>query len=64
MLQEVAENSTFTRQATKLFSEDEKRELINFLARNPLAGDHLTSDERQRASALAATPETTLKGTT
>ena len=38
-MQTVAETPTFTRQADKLFSEDEKRELINFLAENPLVGD-------------------------
>jgi len=38
-VQTVAETPTFTRQADKLFSEDEKRELINLLAENPLAGD-------------------------
>lgn len=35
----VAEAPIFTRQTEKLFSEDEKRELIDFLAENPLAGD-------------------------
>ena len=39
MMQTVAETPTFARQADKLFSEDERRELINFLAENPLAGD-------------------------
>ena len=29
------------RQADKLFSQDEKRELIDFLAKNPLAGDKI-----------------------
>ena len=38
-MQTVAETPTFTRQASKLFTEDEKRELIDFLAANPLAGD-------------------------
>lgn len=38
-VQTVAETPTFTRQADKLFSEDEKRELINLLAENPLTGD-------------------------
>jgi len=38
MIQTVAETPTFTRQAEKLFSEDEKQELIEFLAVNPLAG--------------------------
>ena len=38
-MQTVAETPTFTRQADKLLSEDEKRQLIDFLAENPLAGD-------------------------
>ncbi len=40
-MQTVAETPTFSRQADKLFREDEKRELINFLAENPLAGDEI-----------------------
>ena len=40
-MQTVAETPTFSRQADKLFSEDEKRELIDFLAENPLAGDEI-----------------------
>ena len=40
-MQTVAETPTFTRQAHKLFTEDEKRELIDLLATNPLAGDVL-----------------------
>ena len=39
LMQTVAETPTFTRQASKLFTEDEKGELIDFLAANPLAGD-------------------------
>ena len=35
----MAETPTFCRQAEKLFSEDEKHELISFLAENPLTGD-------------------------
>lgn len=35
----VAEAPTFTRQAEKLFDENEKAELISFLADNPLSGD-------------------------
>ena len=35
----VAETPTFSRQASKLFTVDEKQELIDFLAANPLAGD-------------------------
>ena len=37
----VAETPTFTRQADRLFSEDERRELIDLLAENPLAGDEI-----------------------
>lgn len=40
-MQTVVETPTFMRQADKLFSEDEKRELIDFLAKNPLAGDKI-----------------------
>ena len=39
VMQTVAETPTFTRQASKLFDEDEKRELIDFLAANPFAGE-------------------------
>ncbi|MYG80968.1 MAG: addiction module toxin RelE [Gemmatimonadetes bacterium] len=38
-MQTVAETPTFSRQADKLFSEDERRELIDYLAENPSAGD-------------------------
>ena len=37
-MQTVAETPTFTRQSEKIFGADEKRALIDFLARNPLAG--------------------------
>ena len=40
-MQTVAEVPIFSRQTEKLFSEDEKRELIDFLAENPLAGDEI-----------------------
>jgi len=40
-MQTVAETPTFTRQAEKLFSEEEKRDLIDFLAENPLARDEI-----------------------
>ena len=40
-MQTVAETPTFARQADKLFSEDEKRAVIDFLAENPLAGDEV-----------------------
>ncbi len=38
-MQTVVETPTFIRQTDKLLSEDEKRDLIDFLAKNPLAGD-------------------------
>ena len=38
-MQTVAETPTFTRQTEKLFTENEKQELIAFLAENPQAGD-------------------------
>lgn len=41
-MQVVVETSTFTRQAEKLFSDDEKVEVINFLAANPYLGDEIT----------------------
>jgi mRNA-degrading endonuclease RelE of RelBE toxin-antitoxin system len=37
----VVETPTFSRQADKLFSEDDKRELIDLLAASPLAGDEI-----------------------
>ena len=37
-MQTVAETPTFTRQAEKLFSEQERRELIDHLGENPMAG--------------------------
>ena len=37
----VAEIPTFSRQADKLFSEDERRELIGHLASDPLAGEEI-----------------------
>ena len=37
----VAETPIFSRQADKLFSEGERRELIEFLAEHPLAGDEI-----------------------
>ena len=40
-VQAVAETPTFSRQADKLFSGDERRELIDHLANNPLAGDEI-----------------------
>jgi len=37
----VAEIPTFSHQADKLFNEDERRKLIDYLAEHPLAGDEI-----------------------
>lgn len=39
VMQTVVELPAFIKQAAKLFSEDERKELIDFLAYNPLVGD-------------------------
>jgi hypothetical protein len=41
-MQVVVETSIFTRQAEKLFSDDEKMEVISYLAANPYLGDEIT----------------------
>ena len=38
-MQTVAETPTFTKQADKLFRDAEKKDIIDFLANNPEAGD-------------------------
>ncbi len=53
-MQTVAETPTFSRQADKLFSEDERRELIDFLAANPLAGDEIPGTGGVRKLRFAA----------
>lgn len=53
-MQTVAETPTFSRQTEKLFSEDEKRELIDFLAENPLAGDEIPGTGGVRKVRFAA----------
>ena len=53
-VQSVAETPIFTRQTEKLFSEDEKRELIDFLAENPLAGDEIPGTGGVRKVRFAA----------
>ena len=53
-MQTVAETPTFTRQADKLFSEDERRELIDYLAENPLAGDRIPGTGGVRKLRFAA----------
>ena len=55
-MQTVVETPTFMRQADKLFSEDERRELIDFLAKTDL-----TPNERRVVSALAAALKATRK---
>ena len=54
-MQTVAETPTFSRQADKIFNEDEKRELIAFLAQNPLAGDEIRGTGGVRKLRFAAT---------
>ncbi len=53
-MQSVAETPIFTRQTEKLFTEEEKRELINFLAENPLAGDEIPGTGGVRKVRFAA----------
>lgn len=40
-MQTVAEMPLFIRQAAELFNEEEHKELIDFLAANPQAGDEI-----------------------
>lgn len=54
VMQTVAETPIFSRQTEKLFSEDEKRELIDFLAENPLAGDEIPGTGGVRKVRFAA----------
>jgi len=54
-VQTVAETPTFTQQAAKLFDEEEKQELITFLAENPLAGDVIPGTGGVRKLRFAAT---------
>ena len=44
----------FSRQADKLFNEEERRELIDFLAENPLAGDRIPGTGGVRKLRFAA----------
>lgn len=53
-MQSVAETPIFTRQAEKLFTEDEKIELVDFLAENPLAGDEIPGTGEVRKVRFAA----------
>ena len=53
-MQTVAETPIFTWQADKLFSEDEKRLLIEFLAQNPLSVDEIPGTGGVRKVRFAA----------
>ena len=53
-MQTVVETPTFSRQADKLFREEEKRELIDYLAMNPLAGDEIPGTGGVRKVCFAA----------
>ncbi|MEM1377979.1 MAG: type II toxin-antitoxin system RelE/ParE family toxin [Pseudomonadota bacterium] len=50
----VAETPTFVRQTEKLFDDDQQRELIDFLAENPLAGDEIPGTGGVRKVRFAA----------
>ena len=50
----VAETPTFTRQADKLFSEEERKELIDYLADHPAAGDEIPGTGGVRKLRFAA----------
>lgn len=53
-MQTVAETPIFSRQAAKLFDEGQKRELIDFLAENPEAGDEIPGTGGVRKVRFAA----------
>ena len=53
-MQTVAETPTFTRQANKLFDENERQKLIELLARNPRAGVVIPGTQGVRKLRLAA----------
>ncbi len=53
-MQTVAETPTFSRQAARLFDEDQKRQLIDFLAANPEAGDEIPGTGGVRKIRFAA----------
>ena len=53
-MQTVAETPVFSRQAAKLFDENQKQELIDFLAVNPEAGDEIPGTGGVRKVRFAA----------
>ena len=59
-MQTVAETPTFTRQADRLFSEEERKELIDYLADHPAAGDDIR--ERVASGSCASPPWAEARG--
>ena len=53
-MQTVAETPTFVRQADKLFTEEERRALVGYLAENPLAGEEIPGTGGVRKLRFAA----------
>lgn len=53
-MQTVAETPTFTRQADRLLSDSERKELIDYLANHPLAGDEIPGTGGVRKLRFAA----------
>lgn len=53
-MQTVAETPLFIKQAADLFSEDERKELIDFLAANPQIGDEIPGTGGVRKMRFAA----------
>ena len=53
-MQTVAETPTFTRQADKLFTEEERHTVIGHLAGNPLAGEEIPGTGGVRKLRFAA----------
>ena len=53
-MQTVAETPTFTRQADRLFTEEERKELIDYLADHPTAGDEIPGTGGVRKLRFAA----------
>ena len=62
-MQTVAETPTFSRQADKLFTEEERCALIDYLAQNPLAGDAIPGAGGVRKLRFAALGQGSRGGT-
>jgi len=54
IMQTVAEMPTFTKQAEKLLSADERKDVIDFLSQNPLSGDVIQGTGGVRKVRIAA----------